>query len=264
MPFTASHAVVALPFLRTRLVPSAIAVGAMTPDLPLFLRGTGVSYGFTHGVENVVWTALLASVLFAVWRFVLRPAVPQLLPRLLAVRLPAEWSRRGIRSWRDVLGVGRRRTDALWLALSLVIGVLSHIAWDLFTHEGRGGVMLIPALDRLWGPLPGYKWLQYGSSVAGLAIIALWAALRLRRAVPGAPPSRVLPSGVVIAWWCSLPVILMVAWIVGVVAFGPFTAAFTPHHLAYRVLPPACAVWGALTLVLCLSMPLFARPHHRG
>ena len=39
MPFTPSHAVVALPFLRTPLVPAAIAVGAMTPDLPLFVRG---------------------------------------------------------------------------------------------------------------------------------------------------------------------------------------------------------------------------------
>ena len=33
MPFTPSHAVVALPFIRSPLVPAAIAVGAMTPDL---------------------------------------------------------------------------------------------------------------------------------------------------------------------------------------------------------------------------------------
>ena len=38
MPFTPSHAVVALPFVRTPLVPAAIAVGAMAPDLPLFVR----------------------------------------------------------------------------------------------------------------------------------------------------------------------------------------------------------------------------------
>ncbi|MGK3950645.1 DUF4184 family protein, partial [Microbacterium sp. K2] len=48
MPFTPSHALVALPFIRTPLVPAAIAIGAMTPDLPLFLRGIGLPYSFTH------------------------------------------------------------------------------------------------------------------------------------------------------------------------------------------------------------------------
>src|SRR5690606_22770748 len=75
MPFTPSHAVVALPFVRTLLVPAAIAIGAMTPDLPLFLRGFGVSYSFTHTLANVLWTAVIAAVLFLVWRAVLRPAV---------------------------------------------------------------------------------------------------------------------------------------------------------------------------------------------
>ena len=63
MPFTPSHAVIALPFARSPLVPAAIAVGAMTPDLPLFLRGVGLSYGFTHGWSNIVWTTLVAFVL---------------------------------------------------------------------------------------------------------------------------------------------------------------------------------------------------------
>ena len=43
MPLTPSHAVVALPFVRTPLLPAAIAVGAMAPDLPLFLRDTPVA-----------------------------------------------------------------------------------------------------------------------------------------------------------------------------------------------------------------------------
>ena len=55
MPFTPSHAVVALPFLRTPLVPAAIAVGAMAPDLPLFLRGMPLHYGLTH---SLAWLPL--------------------------------------------------------------------------------------------------------------------------------------------------------------------------------------------------------------
>ena len=48
---------------------------------------------------------------------------------------------------------------------------LSHIVWDLFTHEGRVGRPALPVLDEQWGPLTGYKWLQYGSSVLGLVIL---------------------------------------------------------------------------------------------
>ncbi|MBO9626102.1 MAG: DUF4184 family protein [Microbacterium sp.] len=263
MPFTPSHAVVALPFIRTPLVPAAIAIGAMTPDLPLFARGIGPSYAFTHGPVNSVWTALIALVLFLVWRIVLRPAVSELMPAVLARRLPAAWSTSGMTALREALGAGQGRLYPLWLAISLILGVLSHIAWDLFTHEGRGGVQLLPVLDEAWGPLPGYKWLQYGSGVVGLAVIGIWALVRIVRTPPRTDTARSVPRGVVVAWWISLPAILVAAWVWGMLAYGPFTASFTAQHLAYRVLPPACAVWGALTLVLCLSIPLFRKRGHQ-
>lgn len=253
MPFTPSHAIVALPFVRTPLVPAAIAIGAMTPDLPLFLRGVGLDYSFTHTVANVVWTALLAFVLFLVWRVVLRPAVGELSPLWLARRLPVDWDDRGAVAAGRAVGVGLGRPwYPVLLAVSLVIGVLSHILWDAFTHEGRWGVELLPVLDAQWGPLLGYKWVQHGSSVLALLGLGVWAALRLRRAGPRAVVARRLPSAVRVVWWLSLPVILVAAWGIGLAMFGPLTSEFTIAHLAYRVLPPACAVWGALTLVLCV------------
>jgi len=65
---------------------------------------------------------------------------------------------------------------------------------------------------------------------------------------------RVLPPAVRWAWWLSLPVALGIAWVWGLGALGPLDDEFTAQHLAYRVLPPACAVWGVLTLVLCLTV----------
>ena len=56
MPFTPSHAVVALPLVRTPLIPAAIAVGAMTPDLPLFVRGTPFTYAISHDPAWIVIT----------------------------------------------------------------------------------------------------------------------------------------------------------------------------------------------------------------
>lgn len=261
MPFTPSHAVVALPFIRTPLIPAAIAIGAMTPDLPLFVRGIGIGYGFTHTFANVVWTALIAFVLFLVWRVVLRPAVPQLAPSWIATRLPAQWWLSGRAAAPNAVGVGESRGYPLLLAVSFVLGVLSHIVWDLFTHEGRAGVNAVPLLAAMWGPLPGYKWLQHGSSVIGLLIIGIWALTWLTRRAPQPLPKRQLPGAVRVAWWISLPLILLAAWVLGYQMMGPFTAEFTAQHLAYRVLPPACALWAALTLVLCIVLAV-RRPAH--
>lgn len=256
MPFTPSHALIALPFIRTPLVPAAVAIGAMTPDLPLFLRGVGVTYGFTHTNANVVWTALLAFVLFLTWRVLLRPAVSELCPAWLAARLPDEWSRGGWDAAQRAVGVEERRSYPLLLAASLILGVISHILWDAFTHADRLGLQLFPALADRRGPLQGFKWLQHGSSVIGLVILAIWAALWLRRRRPSTAVTRVLPAWVRMSWWLSLPVILIAAVVIGYLAYGPFTVDFTPQHLAYRVLPPASASWGFLTLALCLVVAI--------
>ncbi|UUT36748.1 hypothetical protein [Microbacterium elymi] len=61
------------------------------------------------------------------------------------------------------------------------------------------------------------------------------------------------------AWLLALPVVLVVAWVAGLVVLGPLTAQFTVQHLAYRVLPPACAVWAALTILLAIAVPALRR-----
>ena len=251
MPFTPSHAVVALPFVRTPLLPAAIAIGAMTPDLPLFLRGTPLSYQATH--TNVALSTAIAFVLLVLWYALLRPAVRELAPLAVARRLPPEWDATGSNVLRTL---PPRHPVALagLLIASLVIGVLSHIAWDAFTHEGRFGLRILPALAQQWGPLTGYKWVQHGSSAAGLAILAIWATWWISRRTPAASVGRVLPGAARHAWWASLPVILAAAWGFGLLAYGPLTATWTAQHLAYRVLPPACAVWGVVTIALCVAV----------
>ena len=264
MPFTPSHAVVALPFVRTPLVPAAVAIGAMAPDLPLFVRGLPLHYGFTHEFGWLPATIALAFALLLVWRLLLRPAVRELSPRGLAVRLPGEWDAGAGPAIREALAISGSPARVSWrgmllLVISLAIGVVSHIVWDLFTHEGRWGTTVIPALASEWGPLPGFKWLQHGSSVIGLAIIGIWMLVWLVRRDTEASVIRVLPSWVRVAWWVSLPVVLLIAWGWGLTVFGPLDAEFTVAHLAYRVLPPACALWGALTIVLCVVIQLLRR-----
>jgi hypothetical protein len=261
MPFTPSHAVVALPFVRTRLVPAAIAVGAMTPDLALFTRGLPLSYGRTHDLLWLPATITLAFVLLLVWRCGLRPAARELSPAWLARRLPASWDG-GVRAgWSETLrgdergSTGEHARRISWSALallvaSLALGVVSHIVWDLFTHEGRWGVEWFPALDEMWGPLSGYKWLQHGSSAIGLVIIGVWFVVWLSRRRSERDADRAVPDLVRWIWWLSLPVALLSGWLIGLALFGSLSADFTAAHLAYRVLPVTCALWGAGSLLL--------------
>jgi hypothetical protein len=250
VPFTPSHAVVALPFLRTPLVPAAVAIGAMTPDLPLFVRVIVPPYAVTHDLRWMPLTMALALALLLIWRCVFRPAMRELAPAWLAARLSAGWDA----GWRSAITetFSHPRGVPLLLA-SLAIGVASHIVWDLFTHEGRWGVSAIAALGAYWGPLPGFRWLQHGSGAAGLALLAFWAGRWLTRHAPR-PLERRLPRPVRWAWWSSLPVLLLVALAWGFTTAGPFTDDWTLAHLAYWVLPPACAVWGVLTLALAVAI----------
>lgn len=249
MPFTVSHAVVALPFVRTPLVPAAIAIGAMTPDLPLFLRGLVPPYTMTHDLAWLPVTVVMAFVLLLVWRCVLRPATRELLPRRIAERLPDGWDAGAPAAARETVSGGV--VGILWLALSLAIGVVTHVAWDFFTHEGRAGDALFPALEQPWGPLLGVKWLQYGSGffgLAGLAVFGLWWVSR--RAAR--PVSRVFPDAVRVAWWLSLPVGLVGATFVALAVEGGFSADYTPTHLIYGVLVKVGAAWGVMTLALAV------------
>lgn len=260
MPFTPSHAVIALPFVHSPLVPAAIAVGAMAPDLPLFLRGSPLHYGVTHSLAWLPITIVIALVLLLVWRGILRPAVRELSPAWLARRLPAEWDAGAAAALRETFAIVGTPARSSWrgillLLSSLAIGILSHIVWDLFTHEGRWGVHILPVLDEQWGPVTGYKWLQHGSSVLGLAILAIWAARWLRHREPE-DLARMSPNPIRWAWWLSLPVILAAAWAIGLATLGPLTAQWTIAHLAYRVLPPACALWGLLTIALALAVQI--------
>jgi len=250
MPFTPSHAVLALPFARRPGLAAAIAVGAMAPDLPMFLRGTGVDYALTHDPRGIPVTVLIALALLLIWRVLLRPAARALAPRALGSRLPGTWDRGPASALRETFPSAG---GAALVLVGIAAGIASHILWDGFTHEGRFGTVLLPALARPWGPLPGYKMLQYGSGLGGLIILgaagALW--LRGREPRPTAPAPRVLRLG----WWLSLPMLLLGAVAVSAVLEGPPASLGAAYRLA-GTLPPVVGLWGILTVGLALVLRL--------
>jgi hypothetical protein len=168
MPFTLTHTLAAVPASRFRwLSPAGVAIGSMLPDLSLFFPGTP-SYLITHslllGPLVCLPYGILAVVLFRLCRGPLIAFAP-----LDARRRLAPYAHSHI-----VLTLA----SVTSLVVSLWIGVLSHIVWDGFTHAGRFGAGLVPALWEPWvvihgHTLSGFETLQHGSSLVGLPLIGV-------------------------------------------------------------------------------------------
>lgn len=191
MPFTLSHAAAALPFRRTRLIPSALVVGTFAPDFQYFIRGVPVGH-FGHTLTGVFVLDLPLS-LVVLWLFhaYLREPIVALLPDPIQRRLtdgpPA------FRFWRPA-------RLALIIA-SILVGVGTHILWDSFTHRTfwpfrHWALLSQSARVPILGTQQYYKLFQYGSSVAGIVALLIWLVYWYRTTTPFERPSvRTFSSG---------------------------------------------------------------------
>jgi hypothetical protein len=74
----------------------------------------------------------------------------------------------------------------LIVVLSLLVGTLTHLDWDAFTHEGG---MVVKRAPRLHATLlatfgirvEDYEVLQHGSTLCGLVLLAYWSLRWLRQ-----------------------------------------------------------------------------------
>lgn len=177
MPFTLSHPAVVLPLLRKPFVPAALVAGAVAPDAPYFLSALGVASRSaqdwyepflnptqTHSpVSGLLVSLPFALALVAVCR-ILRAPVAALLPPGLRLPGPA-----------PTTGLPARLRHLVWLLVSAVTGIASHVAWDSFTHVDG---LLVTHVELLRAPAVGglavSRLLQHVSTVLGLAAIALY------------------------------------------------------------------------------------------
>jgi hypothetical protein len=220
----------------------------MMPDLPLFFP-FGPSYYVTHDWLGALLIDLpIALVLFIIWRSLLRPAVPVVVPAWFRRRLPDEWFGDAAAGWRSVW-TGGVRGVALLLA-SFAIGIASHILWDSFTHPNRWGSEVLPVIAQPWGPLDGTQWLQYVSSAFGLVVLAVWATRWLRRRPP-VENDPVAPGWVAPAFWIAAAATLVLSGVIELAIHGiPDSEAF--RYAAFRWGVPA----GAAILIEALAAAL--------
>ncbi|MFJ2742161.1 DUF4184 family protein [Streptomyces sp. NPDC087440] len=192
MPFTLSHAAAVLPGVRRDgtgrgpFLPSALVAGSFAPDLTYFLASLlpyGMSFGsFTHSAPGIVTADVLCTALLVLLWVRSREPLVALLPRRWQGRVHALV--RGAR-WDAV-------SPSLVAAfvLSAVVGSVTHVGWDLFTHPGRLGMELFPVLGNVYAGFPLYTYAQYGSSALAAAGLCWFLVTALRRQA-GAPPDGV-------------------------------------------------------------------------
>ena len=178
MPFTISHAAAVLPFSKlgkSRLPLAAMMIGSLSPDFAYFLPES-LAQASKHDLEGILffcWPASLA--LWLLFVHLIESPTIDLLPAAWRVRVPRSDTTVSLKS--------------LALAsIAVILGAMTHVAWDAFTHANTLITEVFPALRTEVFTFRGrsfrvYLILQYLSSVVGLLALAYWA-LKLRRATP--------------------------------------------------------------------------------
>jgi hypothetical protein len=227
VPFTLSHPAAVWLFRGAPLPLTAVVAGSMAPDTPMFVRVRG-AYDLTHSLLGV-FTVDVAISVFAVvfWFGLIRDPLVDLCPAYVRDRLEptVRYSRR---QWQLVVP-------------AVILGSLTHVAWDAFTHINRWGYQHISWLRETHGGHVGYDWTQYGSSVFGLGVVAIWAVVELRRRAPRPRPATVPGLGI-----RALVVVVAITTAAGV------AAAFTTAPPGFGSMLAQAAVVGTLIMVFCI------------
>jgi membrane-bound metal-dependent hydrolase YbcI (DUF457 family) len=209
VPFTPSHTVAILPFLRTPLAPAAMALGAMAPDLPYFLP-VRIPRSLTHSLEGVLTVDLAVGVVaFVLWLLVLRAPALDYSPAWLRERMApqARWRVRGV------------VISGLLVAVAVVLGILTHLLLDLFTHEGGFLSQIAPWTDDRVGPWAAANLVHAAVSVLTTALLVWWVRRWAQRTPRSTRPSRVGEKERVITWIALLALLVVIGavrWIWGI------------------------------------------------
>jgi hypothetical protein len=264
VPYTLSHIAAVLPGYRAlsrAQIFSAAVIGSMVPDFGFLLLSGSPARWQTHSFVGLFTFCLpVGLITYGLLQWLIKPAVLEILPDRAYVRLrTAHPSRllRDLRAW-------------VYAAGAIVLGAITHLIWDAFTHENTRGMHMFPALDKYGPELDGhpvryYHWLQYGSSIVGLMLVFIALALWWRHTPrPTERPRRALsPSARRL--WGSLYVLIplaLAAW--SVRHWLTLRASFSPDIAVGGI--AIALIRGAALSLLFVSALLLAwlsrqRPH---
>lgn len=162
MPFTFSHPAIVLPFKNSigkNLSMTGLIVGSLTPDFEYFIR-LKIQSEFSHTLYGTfLFNLPIGLTLCFLFHLIVKKPFIENLPS----KLQRKFSEIKNSNWLDYF---KRK----WMVVifSIIIGALSHILWDSFTHNNAYFVKLLN-LDKTLAEInmPIYKVLQHGSTIIG-------------------------------------------------------------------------------------------------
>ncbi|MGF7050785.1 hypothetical protein J2T13_005335 [Paenibacillus sp. DS2015] len=180
MPFTFAHPIYAIPlkYISPKYYNlTGLILGSMAPDFEYFLMLEPYS-SIGHSIAGLFFQGIPMCLLIAViFHFTVKESFVIHLPSIFnlnqrAYNIMGEWGLRSLRDW-------------IFFMLSVVVGFISHITLDAFTHVHGYFVIRFSLLSEvLFFNLPLYKMLQHSLSVFGLLAIFVVIISRLYRSNP--------------------------------------------------------------------------------
>lgn len=167
MPFTFSHPAVVLPLIRSKYVSATgLIMGSIIPDFEYFLRMKNLSE-HSHTWAGAFYFDLPLTLLIAlIFHLIIK--------KPLIDNLPVYWQER-FQETRNSDFITYLKSNLVVFIISALIGSFSHIIWDSFTHSDRFFVdQFVFLQDEIQvGSIekPAYKFMQHGSTLAGLVFV---------------------------------------------------------------------------------------------
>jgi hypothetical protein len=187
MPFTLAHPAAVLPLTRMRVVRlslPALFCGSVSPDVGYLFKRWGWDEASHHLVQGLPFNLVAGSLLFVLY---------SLLAHRIAALLPAQ-CRPAVQA-----AVAQSRRGYPVVLLSLLLGIVSHLVWDSFTHKEGWAVENMDWLQIQLLTVAGLRFrlchlLWYLSSFGGVFYLyfsySLWRERNLKRNAP--IPARAL------------------------------------------------------------------------
>ena len=173
MPFTPSHPAAALPIwplIRRGVIPMApFVIGAMVPDFEYLFRLEPLSL-ISHSARGILVFCLpVGALTWLLWEWMLRPVGRDLvaLPPTLAPTPPPA---RGPSLTFATVATG---------VLALLLGSVSHVTWDAFTHRytwvaDRWALLSTPAFAMGGTVVLWHSVFQHLSTILGAGVVLRW------------------------------------------------------------------------------------------
>ncbi|KOY82952.1 DUF4184 family protein [Lysinibacillus macroides] len=182
MPLTFAHPAAVLPFSRKSkyLHFSALVLGSMAPDFEYFVRGRPIAE-IGHNLTGFFMFNLPLTILFyMIYRICISQGLMQHLPKCLqdTTYQPVTKS---------------KLVNIIVFSYSALLGMLTHVFWDAFTHQHGFMVTTFPILSQTFQigifQIPVYKLLQHGSTLLGIALIIGYVYNRAAHSPKGSLPT---------------------------------------------------------------------------